>query len=202
VYRSLAILVLAVLLTAVPADHQAGSSPLGRLATLLTLVPANAASRVETVVDVEVSIGDRIVRPPDEEVDSIAAVDDVLVLANAFDEVAVGSAAFSTDVHRFSHDGGVLLPYRAVATGAGPGVLAIAFAQASTADAAENASRFRAMVASGSSVAARRPWSELLRARSIEARGRVVVAVLLTRSPTLWLQLEREPDSLLWWQPR
>jgi hypothetical protein len=57
----------------------------------------------------------------------------------------------------------------------------------------------RALVSSGSSDAARRPWSDLVGVSSIEVQGRVVVAVLSTKVPTLWLSLERDPDSLVWW---
>ena len=63
----------------------------------------------------------------------------------------------------------------------------------------ENAVRLRSLVETGSSDAARRPWSDLVGVSSIEVHGRVVVAVLSTKVPTLWLSLEREPDSLLWW---
>jgi hypothetical protein len=192
------LVVVAVLLSVSPADHGTGPSRLGRLGTLLTLVPADAASRMETVIEDEVHVGDQIVRAPPEEVDSLAAVDDVRVLANAFDALAVQSAAFSADVFRFVHDNGKLLPYRAVATGATPAFLVIGLAMNDPAGARENATRLRTLVESGESDAARRPWSELVGVDSIETFGRVVLAVLSTKVPTLWLSLQREPDSLLW----
>ncbi|MEY2420270.1 MAG: hypothetical protein QOI95_337 [Acidimicrobiaceae bacterium] len=171
------------------------------MASLLTLVPASAESRVETIVAAEVTVGSLLVaagRPPDE-VDSLAAVSDVRVLADAFDSLSVQAAAFTTDVFRFAHDGGQLLRYSALATGATPAFLVIGLAMPSLASARENAARLRALVESGSSDAARRPWSDLVGVSSIEVQGRVVVAVLSTKVPTLWLSLEREPDSLVWW---
>ena len=165
------------------------------------MVPATPESRVETIVGVDVRIDDRQVRPPARAVDSLAAVDDVRVLADAFDSLSVESAAFSTDVFRFAHDGGTLLRYEAIATGATPAFLVIAMAMPDAASARSNATRMRSMVQSGSSDAARRPWSELVGVSSIEVRGRVVLAVLSTKVPTLWLSLEREPDSLVWWSP-
>jgi hypothetical protein len=156
---------------------------------------------VETIVEVEVRVGDRLARAPADAIESVAAIDDVRVLADAFDALSVQSAAFSTDVFRFADNRGTLLPYRAVATGATPTFLVIALAMNDTAGARENASRLRAMVESGSSETARRPWSELVGIDSIEVHGRVVVAVLSTKVPTLWLELERRPDTLLWWRP-
>ena len=129
----------------------------------------------------------------------MAAVSDVRVLADALDSLSVQSAAFSTDVFRFAHDGGQLLRYRALATGTTPAFLVIALAMPDVAGAQTNAARLRALVETGSSDSARRPWSDLVGVDSIEVRGRVVVAVLSTKVPTLWLSLEREPDSLLWW---
>jgi hypothetical protein len=188
-----------LLLAAVPADRPANEHALGRLASLLTLVPASADSRRETIVETEVAVGDRRLRPPADEVDSLAAIADVRVLADAFDSLSVQSAAFSTDVLRFAHDGGTLRRYEAIATGATPAFLVVALAMSDDEGARANASRLRAMVESGSSDAARRPWSELVGIDSIEVHGRVVVAVLSTKVPTLWLSLEREPDSLVWW---
>ena len=191
-----AVLALAV----VPADRPSGSAELGRLASLLTLVPASAASRTETVIGVDVRVGDQPVSsPPGLEVDSLAAVSDVRLLADAFDSLSVQSATFTTDVFRFAHDGGQLLQYRALATGATPAFLVIGLTMSSAADARDNAARLRTLVTSGSSSAARRPWSDLVGIESIEVHGRVVVAVLSTKLSTLWLSLEREPDSLLWW---
>jgi hypothetical protein len=92
-----------------------------------------------------------------------------------------------------------LLRYDAIATGATPAFLVIAMAMPDATSAHANAARLRTMVESGSSDAARRPWSDLVAVSSIEVRGRVVLAVLSTKVPTLWLSLEREPDSLLWW---
>jgi hypothetical protein len=184
----------------VPADRPASGVGRGRLASLLTLVPASPESRVETVLAFDVPIGDvQLPLPPPDEVDSLAAVPDVRALADAFDALSVQSAAFTTDVFRFAHDGGQLLRYSALATGATPAFLVIGLAMASAAEAQENASRLRALVSSGSSDAARRPWSDLVGVSSIEVHGRVVVAVLSTKVPTLWLSLERDPDSLVWW---
>jgi hypothetical protein len=171
------------------------------LASLLTLVPATPASRTETVVgvDLQVSTGALLTALPMLEVDSLAGVADVRELADAFDTLSVQSAAFTTDVFRFAHDGGQLLRYSALATGATPAFLVIGLAMPTAADAVENARRLRALVESGSSDAARRPWSDLVGVSSIEVQGRVVVAVLSTKVPTLWLSLERAPDSLVWW---
>ncbi|MEY2432151.1 MAG: hypothetical protein QOC92_1876 [Acidimicrobiaceae bacterium] len=190
-----------MLLVVLPADRAPAGPGLGRLGSLLTLAPATAASRVETIVDVEVRIGDQIVRPPDNEADSMAAIEDIRVLADAFDALSVQSAAFSTDVFRFADNRGVLVPYQAVATGATLAFLVIALAMNDPAGARENASRLRAIVESGASATARRPWSELVGIDSIEVRGRVMVAVLSTKVPTLWLSLERQPDTFLWWHP-
>jgi hypothetical protein len=191
-------LLAAVLLGAMPADRPSLVGR-GRIASLLTLAPASPASRVETVVEVDVRIGDGQVPLPVDEVDSLAGVGDVRVLADAFDSLSVRSAAFTTDVFRFAHDGGTLLRYSALATGATPAFLVIGLAMTSAAGAQANAARLRELVESGSSDAARRPWSELVGVSSIEVRGRVVLAVLSTKVPTLWLSLEREPDSLVWW---
>jgi hypothetical protein len=187
------------LLTALPADRPPNGVGQGRLASLLTLVPADAAARVETIVSVDVMVGDRQVRPPADEVDSMAAVADVRVLAEAFDLLSVQSAAFTTDVFRFAHDGGQLRRYSALATGTTPAFLVIGLAMTDAAGARENAARLRAFLETGASDAARRPWSDLVGVSSIEVQGRVVVAVLSTKVPTLWLSLERDPDSLVWW---
>lgn len=154
---------------------------------------------METVIGVEVLVGGRLVVAPAREVNSLAAVDDVRVLADAMDSLSVQSAAFSTDVFRFADNDGTLLRYDAIATGATPAFLVIALAMPDDAGAQLNASRLRAIVESGSSEAARRPWSELVGVDSIETRGRIVLAVLSTKLPTLWLSLERQPDSLVWW---
>ena len=192
--------VVALFVGAVPADRPTDGRGRGRLASLLTLVPANAASRTETVIGSDVTVSDgALAAPVRSEVESLAGVDDVRVLADAFDSVSVQSAAFTTDVFRFAHDGGPLLQYRALATGATPAVLAIGLAMPDAASARENAARLRAMVETGSSDTARRPWSDLIGVSSIEVQGRVVLAVLSTKLPMLWLSLEREPDSLFWW---
>ncbi|MEY2450327.1 MAG: hypothetical protein QOH79_3803 [Acidimicrobiaceae bacterium] len=195
-----------LLLAVVPADRGDSLAGRGRLASLLTLVPASAEARVETIVEVGLRIGDRQLpqRPQDEagppdEAGSLAAVDDLGLLADAFDALSVQSAAFTTDVFRFAHDGGQLLRYSALATGATPAFLVIGMALPSAAAARENAARLRSVVETGSSDAARRPWSDLVGVSSIEVHGRVVVAVLSTRVPTLWLSLERSGDSLVWW---
>jgi len=199
VAASLTFAALLLVIVAIPADHSA-SVVRGRLASLLTLVPANAASRTETVVDTEVSVNNSpVVTPARNEAESLAAVADVRVLADAFDSISAQSAAFTTDVFRFAHDGGQLLQYRALATGATPAFLVIGLAMPDAASARENATRLRALVESGSSDTARRPWSDLVGVSSIEVQGRVVLAVLSTKLPALWLALEREPDSLLWW---
>jgi hypothetical protein len=172
------------------------------LASLLSLVPADAASRTETTIEAEVRVGDSVLtaKPPQEK-DSLFAVADVRLLADAFDEQNVEAAAFTTDVFRFAHDGGQLLRYDALATGITPAYLVIGLTMPTDALARENASRLRGLVQTGTSDAARRPWSDLVGVLSITTRGRVVVAVLSTKVPSLWLSLERAPDSLVWWSP-
>ena len=91
------------------------------------------------------------------------------------------------------------MQYRALATGATPAFLVIGLAMPDAASARANAFRLRTMVEAGASDTARRPWSDLVGVSSIEVQGRVVLAVLSTKLPMLWLSLEREPDSLLWW---
>jgi hypothetical protein len=102
-------------------------------------------------------------------------------------------------VFRFAHDGGALLRYDAIATGATPAFLVIGLTMRDAAGARSNAVRLRSLIELGMSDAARRPWSDLVSVDSIEVHDRVVVAVLSTKVPTLWLSLERTPDSLVWW---
>lgn len=150
-------------------------------------------------LDGRITTGALLTALPLSEASSLAAVADVRDLADAFDALSVQSAAFTTDVFRFAHADGQLLRYSALATGATPAFLVIGLAMPSADLARENASRLRTLVSSGVSAAARRPWSDLVGVSSIEVQGRVVVAVLSTKVPTLWLSLEREPDSLLQW---
>lgn len=197
---TVAVAALVLLLGAVPADRPADGRGRGRLASLLTLVPASAASRTETVIGTDVALSNGpLATHARSEAESLAAVDDVRVLADAFDSVSVQSATFTTDVFRFAHDGGLLLQYQALATGATPAFLVIGLAMPDASGARANAARLRTLVETGSSDTARRPWSDLVGVNSIEVQGRVVLAVLSTKLPSLWLALEREPDSLLWW---
>jgi hypothetical protein len=164
----------------------------------LLRTPATTNSRVETVVDrFTPAVSARSAAG------SLGADRDLRPLADAMDSIGADTAAFSTDVFRFAHDGGTLRPYRAIAVGAGVrsdgDFMAIALAEPDAAAALENANRLRTIVESGSGLNNRRRWSELLRPESIEARGRIVLALLPTSLPMLWLDLERNPDTLLWW---
>ncbi len=189
---------LLVLLLLVPADRPPAVAH-GPLLSALTRVVATPESRVETVVDRFTPLGARL----SNETITLAADPDVALLADALDTVGVDQAAFSTDSFRFVHDGAALLQYRALATGAGVRgdgrYMAIAFAEPDHAAAVEQVKRLDKVLHSGQDEAARRPWSDLVAVERLEARGRVVLAVLPTKLDTLWLELERQPDTLLWW---
>ncbi|GEM_PF-7087399 len=142
---------------------------------------------------------------------SLATRADLGALAAALDGLRVHAAAFTTDVARFARPspapdgapGDALEPYRALATGigrdgSGPFVAVAVVARDHDA-AARDAARLRAIVTSGTDVVDRRPWSDLLRVERVDVVGDVVVAVLPTRVPALWLATERQPNSLVWW---
>lgn len=190
-------LLLSALLV-VTADRAASAGP-GPLLARLTRVEASPSSRSETIVDRFDAIG----AESSDETRSLAADVDVAALADALDSAGVDVAAFSTDVSRFHDDRGTLLPYRAVAVGTGTRAsgtyLALAFAQSDRASAVAQRQRLDDLLRTGVALQARRPWSDLLHVERLEVRGRVVLAILPTTVTTLWLDLERSPDTLLWW---
>jgi hypothetical protein len=183
----------------VPADTVKAGDGGGPLTAGLRRVAATSETRVETIID-------RFDPPPaaGDETRSLAADRDLWAVATAVDAAGADTAAFTTDVFRFREDRGSLLPYRALAVGIGARsggsfmVLAIAMDDASAANA--QVERFETEVRTGTSVAARRPWSELVGIERLETRGRVLLAVLTTRIAALWIDLERHPDTLLWWK--
>jgi hypothetical protein len=192
--------VAAALLLIVPADQSDVGQRRGPLFSQLLRVEASAETRTETVVDRFSPAAARL----SDETRSLAADDDIGLLAMAFDTIGVDEAAFSSDVLRFRDDNGALLRFGAIAIGAGVDAngtyMAIAFAQKNHAEASEQLHRLEAVLRTGTSSAARRPWSDVVSIGQLSANGRVVIAVLPTRLPTLWLELERTPDTLLWWR--
>lgn len=195
----LARVLIVVLLVSAPADRTAVHVPSGPLYSRMLRIEESDATRHEVVVDRFSALGDRL----HDETTSVAANDDVGLLAAAFDDAGVDSAVFSIDVARFAKPEGRLRRYRALALGSGTDkdgpFMTIGLALDNAADARDEAHRLAAMLQSGGSHAARRPWHELLAVEKLETRGRIVVAVLPTKVPMLWLQLEREPDTLVWW---
>jgi hypothetical protein len=195
------LIAVATLILVVPADGQAMATPNGPLYRRLLRVEATDSARSETVVDRFSPLGPSL----NDETRSLAADDDVALLARALDDVGVDRAAFTTDVARFESAEGHLRHYRALALGDGRTkdgpFMTIAVAVEDDAAAADEARRLAGMLQTGGSHLARRPWHDLLAVQSLETRGRIVVAVLPTTLPMLWLQLARQPDTLVWWSP-
>jgi hypothetical protein len=84
----------------------------------------------------------------------------------------------------------------------GDPVYLVALAHDSAAAAAANAQALEEMVASGSSLATRRPWSDIVTLDGVEVTGddRVVIARLRQTDsgpPALWYQVIQQRDSLV-----
>jgi len=197
----LARVLIVLVLVGAPADRALTPQPGGPLYSRLLRIEASDVTRRETVIDRFGDIPPRLA----EEARSLAADDDLGLLAAAFDDEGVDRAVFSTDTPRFANAAGRLRQYRALAIGSGSNkdgpFMTIGLAMDSAAGARDEAHRLSGMLQSGGSHAALRPWHDLLAVQKLETRGRIVIAVLPTLLSMLWLQLEREPDTLVWWSP-
>ena len=197
----LARVLIVMVLVSAPADRAVVTGPRGPLYSRLLRIEASDVTRRETVVDRFGEIAPALA----DETRSLAADDDIGLLAAAFDGEGVDRAVFTTDAPRFANAEGRLRPYRALALGSGSNkdgsFMTIGLALDNAADARDEAHRLSGMLQTGGSRGARRPWHDVLAVQKLETRGRFVIAVLPTILPMLWLQLEREPDTLVWWSP-
>jgi hypothetical protein len=149
---------------------------------------------------------------------SLADVEPILVLAEAFESAEAYAGFLTTDVGVFAVgampdltdadgaliDGPRLAPYIAAATGVTlddeTSVLLVALLHGSADDAVENASRLREVVAQGASGTTGEPWSDLLTVADTSVDGPLLLARLETAGPGgLWYRLVAVRDTLLAW---
>jgi hypothetical protein len=144
--------------------------------------------------------------------DSLAGVDELAALAGALDAEGCHAAFLSTDEGLFALSGLPRPPpepvdplprYEAAATGVtvagGSPAVVVALAYGSAAEARDGAAALERVVAEGSSVVGRRPWSDVVTSAEVRVDGEVVVGVLATDEARLWFDVPATKDSLLLW---